>query len=150
MFHLYVELLSDRVQPGTAMLVDAEGDQRGFWSILGKADNGRAARAHNAARHPGLPYGDTPSGIYHPSRIVMFAEEHERIGKGWLPLTGAYGMAKWATTTGGRTGLGLHAGRGNDRLVPTFGCLRLRDQDFDRLRTIIGDDPIRVIVVEKP
>lgn len=114
---------------------------------LGKADNGRAAKAGNPDRDPALPYGDTPAGEYAPAKYVRFAEPRPRIGEGWIPMTGISGQAGDAVR-GGRTGLGIHAGRGDGRLVPTYGCLRMLDRDMAWLAKLVGGDEILIEVFE--
>ena len=49
----------------------------------------------------------------------------------------------------GRTGLGLHAGRGDDRLVPTYGCLRITDLHFDRLAECLDGDAVEIRILEQ-
>lgn len=113
--------------------------------VRGKADNARAAAAGNAGRDPTLPYGDTPSGVYAPSRILPLAPPHPRIGALFLPLEGASGDAHLAKLRG-RTGLGLHAGRGDGNLVATYGCLRVRDCHMAEIYDIVGGDEVLVTV----
>ena len=114
---------------------------------LGKADNARAAKANNLTRDPALPYGDTPTGEYAVTRYFGFAEPHPRIGNGWIPITGISGQAEDAVE-GGRTGLGIHAGRGDDRLIPTYGCVRMLDRDMAWMAKLVGQEEIRVEVFE--
>jgi hypothetical protein len=146
-FHIF--LPRDRYKPGRLHVFDATGRLiHSDVPVLGKADNGRAAKAGNPDRAPMQPFGDTPTGSYVPTRRVMFGAPHDRLGKGWFPIEGATGDALVACTAGGRTGLGLHAGRGNDRLVPTYGCLRVLDSDFDALAALAGDAPVQIVVEE--
>jgi hypothetical protein len=114
---------------------------------LGKADGARAAAAHNPERRPVLPYGDTPAGTYKPALVEIFETWHPRMGRGCIPLEGEAGDALIAAQHG-RTGLAIHAGRGDGGLVPTYGCLRLADSVFDRLVAAIGDEPVRVRVID--
>jgi hypothetical protein len=113
---------------------------------LGKADNARAAVHGNPKRNPVHPWGDTPTGRYAPARAVWFATRTP-LGEAWLPLEGVHGDALTARHNG-RTGLGIHAGRGSGRLVPTYGCVRLRARDFYAMLSEAGERRIEVEIVE--
>ena len=149
MFHLIAELQEDRATPGRILGYDENGGNCFSAPCLGRADNQRAAQASNARRIAIRPDGDTPTGVYKPARLVRFEREHRRMGIGWLPLDGLFGQCCRALEMG-RTGLGIHAGRGNTRLVPTYGCIRLLDKDFLELMERAGDQLIRTVIVEKP
>ena len=61
------------------------------------------------------------------------------------------GLENYATTSAmenGRRGLGIHAGRGNDRLVPTFGCIRLRDKDMQHIQSLAQDHQFKISIEE--
>lgn len=146
-----------RQRPGFFMLTDDDGRFYLSGYCLGKADNGEALKRGNAARIPTLPYGDTPTGDYGPTRLVLFDHRHARMGIGWIPIEGANGDALVARQKkdradlpdeGARSGLGIHAGRGSERLVPTYGCVRLKDSDFARLAEIVGERTIEVSIGE--
>lgn len=142
---------SNRIYAGFFTVVDDQGVLLMSGRALGKADNGRARRAGNLSRNSTLPYGDTPTGQYEPAFVVKRDPPHPRIGKAWIPIIGMGGDALIAATTGGRTGLGIHAGRldTDGRLVPTYGCVRISDRDFDQLWQLVDDEPINIMIVEE-
>ena len=132
MTNIVVKLPADRTQPGTLTLT-LDGGAQFTWPCLGKADNLAAADHNNASRDPTLPYGDTPLGIYDVTRADTPSPPRHDMGTTviWLdrPIAGDAVTA----AHNGRTGLAIHAGRGNDRLVPTNGCVRMLDKDIDAL-----------------
>lgn len=145
MYRLLAKLPADRRLAGEYRLYNAAGNVAHVGDCLGKADNIRAAKEANPSRDPIQPYGDTPFGHYAPAKVERFEPPHQRMGTFAIPLSGASGDALQARVAG-RTGLYVHAGRGDDRLVPTFGCLRLRDRDMDALARIIGDAVVEIVI----
>jgi len=143
---IQVELPANRWNKGVLTVIGDDGESVFTCPARGKADGGRAKRADNPERYPVLPYGDTPLGDYAPTRLIRFAEPHRRLGWGWIPLEGAAGDARTARVAGKRTGLGIHAGRG-ERLMATYGCLRLRQSDFDSLATLFRGATIEVSIM---
>ena len=145
---LEITLPENRYNSGKMVLYDPDDFQlMPEMPCLGKADNQKAASKGNSSRDPIRPYGDTPVGIYRPTHVTIFEVPHKRLGVGWIPLTGIEGDALVAMET--RTGLGIHAGRGGsdeDRLVPTYGCIRMFDDDFDALSKAIGNHPVQVCI----
>ena len=137
-------LPKQRATPGLMHLFDHDGVLLHTCPCLGKADNDRALNEGNPDRDPILPYGDTPSGDFKPCKVERFDPPHARIGWSWIPLYGASGDAMRAMI--GRTGLGIHAGKGDDRLVPTYGCVRIRDRDMMILAREIGTDAVTVSI----
>lgn len=129
---ILVTLPRDRRLAGHLFVVDDAGEVALAVDARGKADNARAAKAGNPSRDPTRPYGDTPSGAYAPTRLVVFAPPHPRLGRAWFPIEGGGGDALQARLNG-RTGLGIHGGRGDGALVATYGCVRLRDRDMKRV-----------------
>lgn len=111
----------------------------------GKADSARAAREGNPSRDPLKPYGDTPSGEYEETQIEMLGHANSRVGKGWIPMQGRSGDAL-AALENGRSGLGIHGGRGNRGLMATHGCVRVRDADFDLLAKALKGQKFRVVI----
>ncbi len=103
----------------------------------GKADDTAAALNGNPSRDPTRPYGDTPAGGYQPVAVVVRRQVTPGIGAAWIPMQGASGDA-WKALQNGRTGLGIHAGRGDGDLVATKGCIRLRDADFSALQGLMA------------
>lgn len=145
--NIIILLPRNRLHVGRLIVADADVLSLHECDCLGKADNARAARERNPERDPTRPYGDTPAGLFSSPGIVTFAAPHPRLGHAWLPMEGIQGQAHKAVL-GGRTGLGIHAGRGNDRLVPTYGCVRVRDADFGAIEEIVKGAAIRVLIVE--
>jgi hypothetical protein len=149
MFQIRIMLSLDRAIPGVLHLFGPQGRYLRSWSCLAKADNERAAAEGNPERHPTLPYGDTPTGTYAPARVQATGAKAAKLGPFWIPLigTGANDDARCARPgLGVRTGLGIHAGRGNDHLVPTHGCVRLLQSSMDDLCAYIGTDQVLVKV----
>jgi len=146
MFLLVARLPDNRYRAGTFTLYHAGGLTLLAGDCLGKADNERAAKEGNPSRDPILPYGDTPLGGYVPAKVVRFDPPHHRMGAIAIPLIGASGDALQARVRGKRTGLFIHGGRGDDRLVPTYGCLRLRDRDMAEIARLVGDSIVEVTI----
>ena len=113
---------------------------------LGKADNAKAKANDNSTRNSLYPWGDTPTGIYAPTHPVWL-DKKTQLGEAWIPIIGISGDALRAVKNG-RTGLGIHAGRGSDKLKPTYGCLRMLAKDFYRMIAYINEDPIDLEITE--
>lgn len=145
---LIVKLRHDRSQAGDYSLLDPSSVVVLRGSCLGKADNARATQAGNRARNPVKPYGDTPLGRYRPAPITVFSPHHPRLGAYGIELIGEAGPALVAMAE--RTGLWVHAGRGDGRLVPTYGCLRLLDRDMAAMARLVGRGLVRVTIAEVP
>lgn len=127
--------------------VEEPGGKELFASLCrGKADGQNAAKHGNPDRDPTLPWGDTPTGDYLQTRLIEFAEPTQ-LGDAWVPIEGVSGAAA-AAKQNGRTGLGIHAGRGA-KLMATYGCVRLRQSDFDRFADVVGDNRLAVRVQEQ-
>ena len=139
----------DRAQRGVLILrpVGSTEAPSLVCECLGKADNQRAAQAANPQRSPIRPYGDTPAGIYAPARITPYQGRNPGIGPYWLPMEGIEGAAKVAKEEG-RTGLALHAGRGDLGLTPTFGCIRVYSRHFARIMGLTRGGRIQVRVFD--
>lgn len=151
MKHLQITLPSNRVHAGFFTLVDEEGVLIMAGRALGKASNKQAAKAGNKSRDSTLPYGDTPTGEYEPASIVKIDPPHPRLGDMWIPLIGRTGDALTASTTGGRTGLGIHAGQvhTDGYLMPTLGCVRQSHRDLNQLWQLIADERINITIYEE-
>lgn len=145
MKHILIKLPKNRIEPGALELFDESNGLMARMAARGKADHYRAIQASNPDRLPILPYGDTPAGDYAETHIVIFDEVNERLGRGWIPMLPVSGEALRAQENG-RTGLGIHGGRGNTRLIATYGCVRIFDTDFDYLAEVIGTDSITITV----
>lgn len=141
-----IDLPRDRATEGVLRLVDGNDATMMSARCRGKADSRRAANEDNPDRDPTRPFGDTPSGLYRETGVHWFPKEaNSRLGPAWIPLIGLSGDAERAHRNG-RTGLGIHGGRGDERLVATYGCVRLLDCDFVHLATIIANRPVGVII----
>ncbi len=160
-----VELKTDRRRVGRLRLValDAGGGAGGSKDLfrcraLGLADMATALKAGNPARDPLKPFGNAPCGTWTGCRLVTrqkFAP-NDGIGPRWIPLHHTRAadeatrqllnprrpMCRWE--------LGIHAGWGNGHLMLTQGCIRVRDEDFDRLAALLGDATFDVRIVEAP
>jgi len=145
-FRIFAYLPDDRRLPGFLCVFDPAGAKR-LYDIpcRGKADSSQAARQGNTSRDATRPYGDTPAGLYRPSRITRFAPSHKTLGPTAILLEGQTGDALKAAQRG-RTGLAVHGNRGNDRLMATYGCLRLFDRDIALLAKLIGEAAVVVEV----
>ena len=142
---IVVYLPHDRVHAGYLEL-EVNGKVVFNCGALGKADNAKAAKCGNPGRDPVRPWGDTPCGSYDPARVMTLPPPYGHLGKYFIPMEGTIGQAAEAKTNG-RTGLGIHGGRGNDRLVPTNGCVRLLDDDMEALVELIDGDEVDIHVV---
>lgn len=144
---LRVTLPRDRRQSGDFSLIDPAGNTMLVGPCLGKADNQRAMEAGNINRDPVRPYGDTPAGHYKPTRIQHLVPAHHRMGVYVIAMVGSAGQALAAMTE--RTGLYVHGGRGDARLWPTYGCLRLLDRDMLAIQRRVGDALIAIEIGER-
>lgn len=170
-----VELKADRRRVGRLRLVAlgtgaAAGADRGAAGgaarpkdlfrcrALGLADMATALKAGNPARDPAKPFGDAPCGVWTGCRLVTREKftPQDGIGPRWIPLHHTTAadeatrqllnprrpMCRWQ--------LGIHAGWGNGHLMLTQGCIRVRDEDFDSLATLLGDATFDVRIVDAP
>lgn len=154
MYRLVVSLPKDRRAAGRFSLLSPGGSVMVHGACLGKADNQRAAKEGNPKRSTTLPYGDTPTGRYAPARVREFDPPHRTLGPWAIPLIGEEGDALEAMRDGGedkppRDELYVHAGRGDEKLIPTYGCLRLLDRDLVKIANIVGQELVEVTIDEK-
>lgn len=140
-----INLPKNRTKSGT-LRVEDHGKALLAVDCLGKADNAKATEKRNAARHPCKSFGDTPIGSY-IGKIEKFSSQHPSMGNGWISLQPSSGQAAEAADAG-RTGLGIHAGRGDERLVPTHGCVRVYNADWDRMVDVLPNTPFVVVIEE--
>ena len=135
-----VTLPADRRQPGSLYLIINGMVALPAVPCLGKADNGMAAAHKNPARASIFPYGDTPTGSYRAVQAVEREDPHPRMGRLTIALLGIAGDARTAMIN--RTGLYIHGGpdleRYNTQLIPTLGCLRLKNPDMRMLVDKLG------------
>ena len=146
--HLDIILPQNRYFAGFFVLRDHHGHLIYAGRARGKADNGRAMRADNPSRDSRLPYGDTPLGEYHETRLTL--THNISLGDAWFPIEGRSGDALTAVENG-RFGIGIHAGRSNvdGALVTTYGCVRVDRVDFKRLADLVGDEMVSVRISER-
>ena len=144
--YLGVFLPFNRWKPGTIEVREGDGTLLFVALARGKADGKAAAAAGNPKRDPARTNGDTPTGRYAPTAVFRFDPPHETLNRAWIPIEGETGQAL-AAKQNGRTGLGIHAGRGEE-LMATYGCLRMRQSDFDEMEALIGTRPVIVTVQE--
>jgi hypothetical protein len=107
--------------------------------VLGRADRKTAAAHKNATGDQTKLYGDTPAGAYQVTQIFSTGAGTDFAVTSYGP-NGAIrleptGGAALTAKLNGRTGLLIHGGRdkGDGKLVPTNGCLRVSDADMARL-----------------
>jgi len=143
---LLVLLPKDRTLTGMLHSIQEDGQIAFSAPCRGKADNGRAVKENNPERKPVLPYGDTPSGRYKMTSPIPL-QSNPRLGRWFIPMKGMTGDAA-AAANYGRTGLGIHAGRGDDELIATYGCVRLRDSDMDKLAALLGKTKFTIEVMD--
>lgn len=154
-----VELRPDRRRVGRLrLLARGAGAPRVLFRCraLGLADTATALKAGNPARDPLKPFGDAPCGHWTGCRLVARAKfvPKDGIGPRWIPLHHRHAadeatrqllnprrpLCRWE--------MGIHAGWGNGHLMLTQGCIRVRDEDFDRLAALMGDEAVDVHIVE--
>ncbi len=157
--HILVTLSVDRRRVGTLQVfADRPGQQRALFrcKALGLADAATALRAGNPSRDPRKPFGNAPCGAWDGCQLVTRPKfrPNDGIGPRWIPLHHTKAadeatrrllnprrpMCRWQ--------LGIHAGWGNGHLMLAQGCIRLRDDDFDRLAALLGDRTFAVSIVE--
>lgn len=137
---LAVYLPADRTMQGSAALLDAAGGVvLSGMDARGKADSSIAEFHENPKRDPLMPYGDTPYGVWHGCKVQKIAPPKNGVGDAWIPLDKPFSGDAVQAKIAGRTGLGIHAGRGNHALVATKGCVRMRESDFKALCGALGD-----------
>lgn len=160
-----VELKPDRRRVGRLRLLGpgARGSAGGPRDLfrcraLGLADMATALKAGNPSRDSRKPFGDAPCGAWTGCRLVTRAKfaPNDGIGPRWIPLHHTLAadeatrhllnprrpMCRWE--------LGIHAGWGNGHLMLAQGCIRVRDEDFDRLAALLGDATFDVRILEIP
>lgn len=140
-----ITLPTNRWNTGIIRVETPKGEELFASLCRGKADGQNAAKHGNPSRDPMQQWGDTPTGTYDKTRLVEFAERTQ-LGDAWVPIKGKSGDARTARVNG-RTGLGIHAGRG-EKLMATYGCVRLRQSDFDRFADAVGDRDLDIEVQE--
>ena len=135
-----IKLPKDRTQIGVLTCDDLRMD------CYAKSDNGMAGKKDNPRRNPLFPWGDAPTGVFKRTSVIWF-DTKTPVGEAWIPIEGVSGDALTAKQNG-RYGLGIHAGRGSGRLMPTYGCLRLRAKDFYNLAFYVANEKIEIEITE--
>lgn len=143
-----VKLPKDRRQIGELAVLDVDALVLHGIECRGKADNGTATARGNPSRTTTMPYGDTPSGRWHGCQVTKLPQPADGIGGAWIPLEKPWSGDAVQAQINGRRGLAIHAGRGNDALMATKGCIRVRDRDFARLCEVLGDKIFDVEVID--
>lgn len=136
-----VKLPDDRSKYGSIEVVDGTGHVlAGPFSPLGQATRSEAAAHGNASRNPTLPYGNTP-GEYAVRGIVSTGLGTSHSARtygtaGAVVLDPVSGQALTAEQNE-RTGLLIHGGalNSNGGLRPTFGCVRVANEDLAKIVT---------------
>ena len=145
---MVIVLKKNRWEGGTAYLYGPDGRTLLEVPCRGKADGQRAKKATNPERRSIYKYGDTPCGDYEPTTCVRLPEEYEgKLGKYWFALNGEFGDAYVARFLGHRTGLGGHGGKGEE-LRATYGCIRFKDSDMERIAHVCKNQTFRVTIME--
>ncbi len=142
--HITIILPKNRKLPGRLELRAAEGALLFACACLGRS----AGHATNPSRDPLLYRGHTPTGDYALTFVTALARPIPGIGRLWVGLDPVGGQAQQAEDAG-RTGLGIHGGRGNDALMMTHGCIRLFDRDMAQLAKVAGKLRFTVSIVEE-
>ncbi len=126
----------DRTKAGKLVLHDANHNP--LFSCLCLARS--AGHATNPTRDPLKYRGNTPVGKYALTHIVHLAKPITGIGSIWCPLDpdDFYDTQARKAELKGRTGLGIHGGRGDAALKATHGCVRLKDRDMADFARIAG------------
>lgn len=149
MKRIVIRLPVDRRQVGHLSVLDDDRVVLAGIPARGKADNGTAKARGNPERLPAMPFGDTPAGVWHGCRVVKFAAPVAGLGAAWIALDKPWSGDAVQAQINGRSGLGIHGGRGNGDLVATQGCVRVRDDDFARIADAVGGDEFWVDVIDQ-
>lgn len=125
----------DRGRAGRLAIVDQNGSGIYRCLVLGKADGQRATKEGNPSRNPLLPFGDTPTGLWAAARGRVVAP---RSTYGPNPVMMLSAMSGDAVKAAKRSGIWLHGGDPGTAeiygfLRPTYGCLRVADEDMRQI-----------------
>lgn len=136
---LRVLLPNDRYATGSLKVFNDKGKIiTGPFEVLGKADNENAIDKGNRDRNPLFEGGDTPTGTY--TLKVETPQQHF----GDSPVIRLFPKSGDALDSyeNGRHSLLMHGGplKPNGDLRPTLGCLRVKNEDLDKLVEVIQKD----------
>lgn len=147
--HLQLLLSSNRDQSGLLIAHDASnGRVLGYFEALGRGSQGPGDTQMQVN-------GNTPTGAYRVTAIAdTSAWDQNSYGpNGALRLSPVSGNARAAEQLAGREGLLIHGGsranegywRGANELRATHGCVRLSNEDMQRLGQVLyeaGNDAL--------
>jgi hypothetical protein len=139
-----ITLPADRRSTGRLVFRSADGELKFSCPCLGRS----AGHASNPTRDPLKYRGDTPTGRYALTFVTRLAAPITGIGSLWIGLDpdDFYDTQARKAEKAGRTGLGIHGGRGDGLLKPTHGCVRLKDVDMAALARIAGKTRFTVLI----
>lgn len=142
-----ITLPKNRQQPGQLVLRDSAGNILFSCRCLGRS----AGHASNPSRDPMKFRGHTPVGKYATTFVTRLAKPITGIGSLWVGLDpdDFYDTPARRAEKAGRTGIGIHGGRGDAVLKATHGCVRLLDRDMADFYRIAGKRRFTVTVEEK-
>lgn len=120
--------------------------------VLGKSDNARAKREGNPTRDSLKRFGDTPTGTWRCRKHGPVPPASTYGVHPVIVMTPLSGDALRAST---RSGIWLHGGapgrnKATKLLRPTFGCLRVADEDIGQIWILAKThgDPTMIEVTE--
>lgn len=143
-----IYLPKDRFKPGILEYYTPWEERLLVCDCLGRSA-GILDKLTGAVRRDPLQFrGNTPLGGYATTFVSHLPKPVLGIGSLWIPIDPVSGDALKAEQNG-RTGLGIHGGRGNGALKPTHGCIRLRDKDMAELARIAGKTRFTVDIRER-
>ena len=142
-----ITLPKDRRQSGVLVLRDNAGTILFSCRCLSRS----AGHASNPSRDPMKFRGHTPTGKYALTFVTRLAKPIIGIGALWVGLDpdDFYDTPAWSAELAGRTGLGIHGGRGDLTLKATHGCIRLLDRDMADFERFAGKRRFTVLIEEK-
>lgn len=143
-----IYLGEDRFKPGRLQYWSASTQLLFSCDCLGRSAGILDALTGAVRRDPLKYRGNTPLGGYALTFVSHLAKPIRGIGSIWIGLDPVSGDALTAEQNG-RTGLGIHGGRGDGALKPTHGCIRLRDRDMAELARIAGKNRFTVDIRER-
>ena len=155
--NIIARLPSNRELLGTLDLTDENGEVLlGPLECLARSDEAYAVACGNPSRNPLLKGGDLPTGKWlgtpkHFTPPVTESVNHSYGPYGYIALSAMSGDCLEAQANG-RAGLWCHGGDLNPKYTewggrrPTFGCLRLSNNDMYQLLKAVGENQVNVEV----